>query len=180
MTAVRDEQVKTRRGITAPSWLSVSVIREYGVVLAFIALGIFRRLRHRHLDCRYEKRNQENRETAGKRDDVHRQIFENQPDAGEQRHHLDQHDREQQALRFRDHQLLDQAPQDREVDRRDGRAGGHAEHDAQLREDDRGRERQRGPQNQVPALDGAQELSFHGHPRRDSPVCTGARCEPSL
>jgi ribose transport system permease protein len=40
MTAVPDEQVEARRGAALPSWLSVAVIRDYGVVLAFIALFV--------------------------------------------------------------------------------------------------------------------------------------------
>jgi ribose transport system permease protein len=40
MTAVGDEHVEARRGLTLPSWLGISVVREYGVVLAFIALFV--------------------------------------------------------------------------------------------------------------------------------------------
>jgi ribose transport system permease protein len=40
MTAVGEEQVDARRAFGLPAWLSPSVLREYGVVVAFIALFV--------------------------------------------------------------------------------------------------------------------------------------------
>ena len=40
MSAASEEQVEAQEGFRLPSWLSVAVVRDYGVVLAFIALFV--------------------------------------------------------------------------------------------------------------------------------------------